>query len=140
MHDKEAADGPTGREDFKSTRSDQADQAIKDKGICKRAAIQGIGQETYIVCEFVSSPTQSWQLQLYYTVRPRKEKTETWNNGMLWPCCGVYDCIHGHTFLIKYYHYAFEWYIVEISQVMHDCLTSIVFKSECQKFICDTLR
>ena len=52
-----------------------------------------------------------------YTVRPRKKKTVPWNKGMLWPSAGVYDC--SHTFIVKYGHYAFEWYIVEIPPVMH---------------------
>ena len=51
-----------------------------------------------------------------YTVRPRN-KTDPWNKGMLWPSAGVYDC--SHTFIVKYGHYAFEWYIVEIPPVMH---------------------
>ena len=44
------------------------------------------------------------------------EKTEPWNKGLLWPSSGVYDC--SHTFIIKYDHYAFEWYIVQIPPVM----------------------
>ena len=51
-----------------------------------------------------------------YTVRPRK-KTDPWNKGMLWPSSGVYDC--SLTFIVKYDHYAFESYIVEIPPVMH---------------------
>ena len=53
-----------------------------------------------------------------YTVRPRK--TDPWNKGMLWPSAGmagVYDC--SHTFIVKYDHYAFEWYIVEIHPMIH---------------------
>ena len=53
-----------------------------------------------------------------YTVRPRK--TDPWNKGMLWPSAGmagVYDC--SHTFIVKYDHYAFEWYIVEIPPIIH---------------------
>ena len=53
-----------------------------------------------------------------YTVRPRK--TESWNKGMLWPSAGmagVYDC--SHTFIVKYDHYAFEWYIIEIPPIIH---------------------
>ena len=45
------------------------------------------------------------------------EKTEPWNKGILRPSSGVYDC--SHTFIVKYDHYAFEWYIVEIPPVMH---------------------
>ena len=53
-----------------------------------------------------------------YTVRPRKKKNpDPWNKGMQWPSAGVYDC--SHTFIVKYGHYAFEWYIVEIPPVMH---------------------
>ena len=53
-----------------------------------------------------------------YTVRPRK--TDPWNKGMLWPSAGmagVYDC--SNTFIVKYDHYAFEWYIVEIPPIIH---------------------
>ena len=53
-----------------------------------------------------------------YTVRPRK--TDPWNKGMLWPSAGMaglYDC--SHTFIVKYDHYAFEWYTVEIPPIMH---------------------
>ena len=46
-----------------------------------------------------------------------QKKTDPWNKGMLWPSSGVYDC--SHTFIVKYDHYAFEWYIVEILPDMH---------------------
>ena len=39
-----------------------------------------------------------------------QKKTEPWNNGMLWPSCGVYDYNH---------IYIFKWLIVEIPPVMH---------------------
>ena len=47
----------------------------------------------------------------------------------------VYDC--SHTFIIKYDHYAFEWYIVEIPPVMHHW--AALFQNWMSKFICFTL-
>ena len=57
------------------------------------------------------------QTDVGQTLQCVPEKTEPWNKGMLRPSSGVYDC--SHTFIIKYDHYAFEWYIVEIPPVMH---------------------
>ena len=56
-----------------------------------------------------------YKVSLIYSAS--QKKTEPWNKGMLRPSCGVYDC--SHTFIVKYDHYVFEWYIVEIPPVIH---------------------
>ena len=52
---------------------------------------------------------------LMYSASQKKQNPKT--KGMLCPSCEVYDC--SHTIIVKYDHCAFQWYIVEISPVMH---------------------